>query len=351
MARYCALIPGVTGTVGRALARYLNAHPDWDVIGLARRPPAQPLPFPVLRADINDAQACVAHAGQFAAVTHLLYCARFDHTASVKEPIAENVAMLRNLLDVVEGAAPNLNHVHIVQGSKVYGSDLGSYKTPAKESDPRVAENNWYYAQEDLVVERSRGRKWAWSASRPHGVCDSEPGSGRNMALMIGVYAAIARELGQPLCFPGTEAGFNALYQSVDATLLAKAIAWITTAPACRNEAFNVTNGDYIRWKNLWPELASFFGMEAGPVKTVRLGEVMADKAPLWGHVVRTHQLEPLRYEDVAVWPYADFNWLRGQDKMSDTIKLRQAGFGDCMDTGKMFLDNLRQLRARRWIP
>ena len=135
----------------------------------------------------------------------------------------------------------------------------------------RVSDDHWYYAQEDLVLARSRGRRWNWSASRPHGVCDREPGIARSMAMMIGVYAAISKELGEPLCFPGTAASFHALYQSVDATLFAKAIAWITTTPACANQAFNVTNGDFIRWVNWWPALAEFFGMPAGPVKTQRL--------------------------------------------------------------------------------
>ena len=351
MARYCALIPGVTGTVGRALARYLAAHPDWEVIGLARRPPLTHLKHPVICIDLADAGACRAQHAAFAGVTHVLYCARAIHTASIKEPIGENVAMLRNLLNAVEPAAPGLSHVHIVQGSKVYGSDLGPYKTPAKESDRRVTEDNWYYAQEDLVVERSRGKRWNWSASRPHGVCDREPGNARNMALMIGVYAAISKELGQLLCFPGTAGSFNALYQSVDAALLAKAIAWIATTPVCINEAFNVTNGDFIRWANLWQDFATFFGMDAGPVKTVRLVQAMEDKASIWDAIVRKHGLKPTPYEQAAVWSYADFNWLRDHDKMSDTLKLRQTGFGDCMDTGRMFLDNLRHLRQERWIP
>jgi len=44
---------------------------------------------------------------------------------------------------------------------------------------------------------------------------------------VIAVYAAISKALGQPLYFPGSAENFHALYQCVDATLLAKAIAWI----------------------------------------------------------------------------------------------------------------------------
>jgi uncharacterized protein YbjT (DUF2867 family) len=40
MTRYKAVIPGATGMVGRRLAEHLAATDDWEVIGLARRPPA-----------------------------------------------------------------------------------------------------------------------------------------------------------------------------------------------------------------------------------------------------------------------------------------------------------------------
>jgi nucleoside-diphosphate-sugar epimerase len=280
----------------------------------------------------------------------VLYCARAAHTAAVKEPVDVNLAMLRNLLDAIEPVAPGLTHVHFVQGSKVYGSDLGPYKTPAQESDPRISAYNWYYAQEDLIVERSRGKRWSWSASRPHGVCDREPVP-RSLAMVIAVYAAISKELGQPLYFPGTAENFNALYQCVDATLLAKAIAWISTTPACVNQAYNVTNGDFIRWANLWPSIAGFFGIEAGPVNTVRLAQAMAEKAPVWETIIRKHGLKPIPYERAALWSYGDFNFGRGYDIMSSTLKLRQAGFGDCIDTGRMLLEHLRHFRRERVIP
>ncbi len=351
MAQHCALIPGVTGTVGKALARYLASQPEWQVIGIARRVPSASLPYPVIALDLADREACLGWQVSFAEVTHILYCARAAHVASVKEPIEDNLAMLRNLLDAVEPVAPGLRHAHIVQGSKVYGSDLGPYRTPARESDLRVPDHNWYYAQEDLLVERSRGQRWHWSASRPHGVCDPEPGVARSMPLMIGVYAAISKELGLPLSFPGTAKSLHALYQSVDATLLAKAIAWITTQPQCADQAFNVTNGDFIRWENLWPGFAQRMGMRAGPVKTVRLTEWMADKAPVWEAIVKKHRLRSTPFSQAGVWSYADFNWQREHDIMSDTLRLRQSGFNECQNTGAMFMSMLGRLHQERWIP
>ena len=351
MARYCALVAGASGVVGRRLVRYLAAQNDWDVIGLARHAPSAPPVGPLVQVDLADAAACRAQLGRLANITHVLYCVRASHTASVKEPIELNLAMLRNLLDALEPAARGLRHVHLLQGSKFYGSDLGPYKTPARESDPRIAENNWYYAQQDFVAERSRGKAWRWSASRPHAICDGEPDVARSLPKVIAVYAAIARELGEPLTFPGTVENFHALYQCVDATLLARAIVWMATESACADQAFNVTNGDFIRWENLWPRFADYFGMRVGPVQTVKLAQAMADKAPVWERIVARHGLRPVPYAETALWSYGDFVFAPGYDIMSDTLKLRQTGFNDCVDTEKMFIDLFGRLRAARVIP
>jgi nucleoside-diphosphate-sugar epimerase len=349
MARYCALVAGASGVVGRGLVRYLAAQRDWDVISLARHASAPG--GRLVQVDLADAAACRAQLQQLSEVTHVIYCARASHTASAKEPIELNLAMLRNLLDALEPAARNLQHVHLLQGSKFYGSDLGPYKTPARESDPRIAENNWYYEQQDFVAARSRNKSWRWSASRPHAICDGEPDVARSLPKVIAVYAAVAKELGEPLFFPGTVANFHALYQCVDATLLAEAIVWMSTSPACADQAFNVTNGDFIRWANLWPRFADYFGMAAGPVRTAKLAHAMVDKAPVWERIVARHKLRPVPFEQTALWPYGDFVFTPGYDIMSDTLKLRQTGFNRCVDTEKMFVELFGKLRAARVIP
>ena len=59
----------------------------------------------------------------------------------------------------------------------------------------------------------------------------------------------------------GTPGNYTALYQCTDSGLLARAIVWMATTAKCANEAFNITNGDLIRWENLWPKFARFFGI------------------------------------------------------------------------------------------
>lgn len=91
--------------------------------------------------------------------------------------------------------------------------------------------------------------------------------------------------------------------------------------------------------------------MAPGPVKPMKLSVVMRGHAPLWDALVRAHGLRATPFAQAAVWPYGDFNCNRGYDVASSTIKLRQTGFSECMDTGGMFLDHLARLREQLLIP
>jgi hypothetical protein len=63
-----------------------------------------------------------------------------------------------------------------------------------------------------------------------------------NLLMVIAVCAAISKELGLPLRFPGTEAAYRALYQVTSADILASAAAWAGETPLAANEIFNITS-------------------------------------------------------------------------------------------------------------
>jgi len=357
-ARYHALVAGASGVVGRRLAEVLAADPDWEVTGLSRRAQVGACAFKTIAVDLTDAADCKQKLGALANTTHIFYAARYDHNSSGPEPIDLNTNMLRHLVDAVEPAAANLQHIHMVQGSKYYGSTLPAYKTPALESDPRVANNaNFYYAQEDYLfalqqVKPVKGR-WTWSASRPHAICDHSTQYARALGMVIAVYANLCKARGEPLHFPGTAGNYRALYQCTEAALLARAIRWMSTDPACANQSFNITNGDYIRWENLWPLFADYFGMPLGDVKTVRLGETMTTSgmAAAWKNITNKYHLKTISYDRLVVWPYGDFVFGPTFDIMSSTIKARQFGFHECMDSGRMFIDLFDYYRREKVIP
>ena len=122
--------------------------------------------------------------------------------------VAPNIAMLVNLVDTIEPVAKGLELVSLMQGGKVYGCHLGPYKTPAKETDPRHMPPDFYYDQEDFLKQRGAAGGWSYSLIRPDVVCGFAAGNAMNLTTVIAVYAAISRELGLPLRFPGSEAAY-----------------------------------------------------------------------------------------------------------------------------------------------
>lgn len=350
MARNVAIIAGATGVVGRGLAESLAATEGWDVVALARRPIDIPAAR-VISVDLTSEEDCRRKLGALTDTTHIFNTARFDHAAGTLEPVDVNLAMLRNMIETIEPAAPRLQHIHLVHGTKWYGSNLGPFRTPACEDDPRSLANNFYYAQQDYIAARQVGRQWSWSTTRPHGICHTVPDSPRNIVLVIAAYALVCREMGLPLSFPGTPENYHALYQCTSADHLVEAIRWMAHEPHCANQAFNIINGDYIRWENLWPAFARYFDMKVGPVRTVRLAQAMADKAPVWDAIVKRHGLKPTPYERLALWSYGDFVFTPGWDIMSDMTKARQFGFHRCVDTQSEFIRHFDVFRARGVLP
>lgn len=345
-----ALITGATGVVGRNLAKHLLSLPDWKVISVSRRKPDLAGDYRHIAVDLLDPIASAEKLNMLSDVTHIFACAYVERP-SWSELVAPNLALFVNAVESVERGAKNLQHVHIVQGTKWYGCHLGPFKTPAKESDPRHMPPNFYYDQHDWIVERQRGKAWTWSTCRPHAICGFSVGSPMNLTLVIAVYAAISKDLGLPLYFPGTPGNYQALYQCTDTHHLAKAMTWMSTTPECSNQPFNITNGDVFRWKNFWPRIAEFFGMEAGPVRTIKLTQFMADKGPVWDRMVKKYGLAPYRFEQIAAWPFGDFVFTPEYDMISDMGKARRYGFGDAVDSEEMFLRLWQEFRREKIIP
>jgi nucleoside-diphosphate-sugar epimerase len=202
-----------------------------------------------------------------------------------------------------------------------------------------------------LLADRAQGKDWGWSASRPTFIYDFAPERARNGVAVVGAYAALCRELGAPFDFPGSAAAFEAQRDLTDASLLARAMKFIATAPTGRNEAFNVTNGDVVSWRALWPRIAGFFGMPEGKVRPFSLHEWSRDKRPIWARIVAKHGLRPTSLDEVADWAFADFHWAQGYDVVSDCEKLHRAGFTETLDSGEMLLGHLQRYRETKILP
>ncbi|MEJ0068839.1 MAG: NAD-dependent epimerase/dehydratase family protein [Pseudomonadota bacterium] len=331
-----ALVAGATGVVGRRLTELL-AGAGRQVIGVSRSGTDG-----TLAVDLADARDCRDKLGGLAGVTQLFFAAQIPGG-----DVARNRALLANLLDQIE--SPALAQVHLVHGTRYYGSHLGPFRTPAREDDPRHDGENFYFEQQDLVTARQAGKNWCWSICRPHTFCDQLP-SGRSLPWLIAGFATILRELGEPLWFPGTAANYHALYQCTDVVHLARAIVWMANEPRCANQVFNITNGAGFRWEQLWPRLADGFGMAPGPVRSVRLADFMEDKAPVWARAIARHGLAPTPFAEHALWAYGDYVFTPGWDILSDTGKIKQFGFSETVDTEAMFRRCFDRFRADKLI-
>lgn len=350
MQKKTALVIGATGVSGRALIEHLDQQPDWDVIGVSRKPPYFQSKARFVHADLMDPQSCRDNLGGLSEVTHVFYCAYLDNRV-IAETRAPNAKMFANVLPVIEAAAPNLQHVCLLQGTKYYGQYLGPFKTPAKETDPRIDVPHFYYDQQDLAETASAGKGWSWSAARPHVICGFALGNPLNIITTIATYATLLKEMGQPFTFPGKPGAFTSIYQATDAGLLARAMVWMSTNPACADQAFNVTNGDFFRYQNLWPVFAGFFGLEAGGVETVDMPTRMAGADALWDKIVAREGLQKHPLSQLVNWNFANYAFSNDWDVMSDTTKCRRFGFLEFLDSEEMFLDLFRDLKSNKIVP
>jgi nucleoside-diphosphate-sugar epimerase len=351
------LIAGALGLVGRAALELFEAEAGREIVALARRAPDFPTRARFLPVDLTDVAACRTTLGALRGVSHVVYAALYEKPKLKAgwlegDQIAVNRAMLANLLDALEPGNPGLRHLSLLQGTKAYGVHLGQMPIPGKESAPRHMHPNFYWAQEDMVRERQARAGWSFTIFRPQAVVGFALGSAMNLLSAIGAYAAISRELGLPLVWPGSG---ERITEATDARLLARAIAWAGESPAAANETFNVTNGDAFLWQDLFPGVAKLFGMEMGPPHPMPLAVLMADKAPVWARIVQRHGLHPYTLDQLigSSWQFADFAFARTGHTASllSTVKIRQAGFGDCIDSAGMLGWWLRELQRRRVLP
>jgi nucleoside-diphosphate-sugar epimerase len=357
--KHTILIAGASGVVGKAATEHFAAQPDFEVLALSRRSFALPDGVIHVPLDLTDRAACLAAADNLADVTHVLYAALFELPQLVagwrdERQMKTNEAMLRNLLDALQGTAKGLRHVTIMQGTKAYGGHVEPAPVPAKERRPRHNHANFYWLQEDMLRERQPNAAWTFSILRPQLVFGYAVSSPMNIVGAIGAYAAVMRELDQPLSFPGGGRYINA---ASDARLIAQAAHFCATHEVAANETYNVVNGDMLVWQDLWGSIAKRFGMQAGPPSPMSLTDVMPSREDVWRRVVDRHDLQRLTLEQMigSSWQFTDRAFAHGIEQPAHSvlspIKLHQHGFHGCMDTEDSLHDWLEKMQRDRLLP
>ncbi len=282
--------------IGRAVVERLAAREHVRVVGLARRAPDAGLvdalsgakrPVEWVRCDLQDAAATRAALASHRDTTHLVYAALFEKPELIRGWLAQdhvdvNAAMLANTFAALAGAP--LAHVAMLQGTKAYGAHTGrAMRVPARERDAKRDHANFYFAQQDELEARAARANFAWTIFRPQVVLGVAVGSAMNPVAALGAYAAILRELGEPLRFPGHP---HMLTECIDARIIAAAIEWSWREPRANREAINLTNGDVVVWRTFFERLASELGMELDPSPpkpgATPIGVAMPKHAATW---------------------------------------------------------------------
>lgn len=355
------LVAGASGLVGTAaIDKFLSL--GWNVIAVSRRKPEvrSGLPFRHLQVDLRDEAACRDAFGALSDVTHVVYAAVFEKPGLIagwteRDQMDTNLAMMRNLMEPLTKAATGLSHVSFLQGTKAYGIHLHPMPIPARERAPRDEHENFYWLQEDYIREKSATGGFAFTILRPQLIVGPNHGVVMNLPPVIGAYAAICREEGRRFSFPG---GVSFVWEAVDTRLVANALEWAATDSRAAGETFNITNGEVFEWRNLWPAMAETLGVEIGPDLPVSMADFLPDKADVWTRIVEKYGLRPITMEQLLGEShyYADFCFAYGVEDMGprafvSTVKLKDAGFTEAMDTERSFCHWLSDLMKRNVLP
>src|SRR5258708_32547131 len=107
-----------------------------------------------------------------------------------------------------------------------------------------------YWAQENFLRELQRGKAWHWSILRPVLIVGETIGGAMDLVPPLGVYAAMLREQGRPLDYPG---GAARVSQAVDLGPLSVPDARAGGAGSPGNERLHCTTGRVLSLEYVLP--------------------------------------------------------------------------------------------------
>ena len=110
------------------------------------------------------------------------------------------------------------------------------------------------------------------------------------------------------------------------------------------------------RWEYMWPALAGFFGLEPAGPQPHSLKQFLSDKQTLWDEMTQRCGLKPFPFERTPDWAQGSFTPPNSRlaceyDFISDTTRVRQSRFSECIDSEQMFLGMFARFRDNKLIP
>ena len=323
-----AVVVGALGVIGRYIVERLLAEERLVRSSACRAAPADAgaaLP-PHQRRPARPAGHRAASSPGSTDATHIFYAAFQPSGRRRRGLCLEHRAQPRHAGQRRDGdrcgVARRCSRVVLVTGTKYYGSHLGPFKTPARESDPRHMPPNYYFDQIDWLTAFQRGKRWDWVELRPQTLCGFAPGT--PMSLAAG-HRGLRRD--QQGARPAAALSRQARRLCVDlpghrvlALRQCRAVGGDRAALRARSLQHHQ--------RRLFPLVAtcgrrsprSSTCRPATP-QTISLTEHMADKAPLWRAMTEKYGLKPFAFDQLVAWPFADYVFGCDWDVMSDVTK------------------------------
>uniref|UniRef100_A0A7N0UNU7 PRISE-like Rossmann-fold domain-containing protein n=1 Tax=Kalanchoe fedtschenkoi TaxID=63787 RepID=A0A7N0UNU7_KALFE len=375
-----AIVFGVTGLVGRELARKLLASKsNWQVYGVARYSDdhlvayASRSNYHFISCDLlNPLETQQKLSALKDAVTHMFWITwANDSPLDGEECCARNKAMMSNALDaLLSPVTTSLKHISIQTGMKHYISLQGPFGDSSSkdacyydEESPRVATSpNFYYVLEDLVRERLHGMQVAWSVHRPGLLMGCSRRSWFNFMGSICVYGTICKHLSLPFVFGGTrECWEEVSMEGSDARLVAEQHIWAATSEAIaasvNGQAFNSINGgSSFTWKQVWPALGEKLGVAALPADDMfsnefRFCEGMAGMSDVWKEISSREELAEAELSNLANWEFLDILFRVPFKLLGRREKVNRLGFRLEYQTLDSILYWVDFMRTEKLIP
>jgi nucleoside-diphosphate-sugar epimerase len=352
-----ALIIGISGILGHALAEQLIIKGDWKVSGVARKETPYKLineKAHLINCDLlNDEEVSSKLPKKVDDVTHIFFAA-WVPGKSEEEQCEVNLKFLKNVVETVDLHSKVLKRIYLQTGTKYYGMHVGPKRgqlSPYKESDNRLNIPNFYYDQEDFLVEFSKGKNWTWCVARPPHITGFALHTHMNFGTNLAIYALFLKESGKPLIYPYPEVTFNKIRQFIDARLLVMFVTWMVTHPQTDNQPFNITNGDCFRLSQFWPKMAEYFGMEWCIQEGFDVKNFMKENEGNWEKIQEKYGLAKHSLSEFGDFGFMDLTFNFDWDDLSNISKAREYGFNETVDTVQNFFDLWDELQIKKIIP
>ncbi|KAJ7733330.1 hypothetical protein B0H16DRAFT_1426787 [Mycena metata] len=222
---------------------------------------------------VEDFTALLAEqVNDIATVTHVYYFA-YKQDDDAEAEIRINCGMLDRVLGALESLSPNLRFLVWCSGTLAYGiykPGGGPFKPPYKESMGRLPppDTNFYYAFEDILAERSKGKTWTWCQVRPDAIVGFSPNGSTyslpaHWATYLSLYRVVEGE-GASVPYLGNEQGYNARFTDASSEIIAKFAIWASLHPekAGGGQLFNIADrSEPSTMRERWSALTAFFGL------------------------------------------------------------------------------------------